>query len=360
MEAIMQREAVAGNAVWINGRRWDLIWLIGSAIIVPIGLLLVWADLSSQTITMGVTVLVGGPHLFATYLATYMDPRFRRSHAWVLAAATLVVPAFVVAMTLWNFQVLLSLFIFTASAHVLQQNAYLAGVYRNRAGRTEPIWSRLVDAGVLALSFYPIASYKLNRHQFLLGDVEILIPDAVRSPWVTVALSTLFAALLAAWVAKTVWERRRGVLNPAKTLLIGFTCPVAFLIPAAASGDRLELAFQAVNCWHSIQYLALVWLILKIRKERGLTPSRLLSRIGGTGRPVRLFYGLCLLTTAALLGAVLLLQRLDPLELAPIQYYYMGVLSALLIHYVLDGYLFAVSNGRATSPDDNPYAALSR
>ena len=112
---------------------------------------------------LAVTLLLGGPHLFSTYLATYLDPRFRRSHRWMLAGAAVLVPSFVVFMTFYDFQVLMSVFIFSASAHVLQQNAYIAGIYRLRAGRPEPAWSRGIDWAVLGLSFYPFAAFRLVR-----------------------------------------------------------------------------------------------------------------------------------------------------------------------------------------------------
>lgn len=357
---IERAAAPRGAAVWIRSPRWDTLWLTASAVVVPVGLAFIWAGASSLAVNVIVTALVGGPHLFATYLATYLDPRFRREHRWMLAAATILVPAFVVAMTVANFQVLLSVFIFAASLHVLQQNAYLADVYRRRAGRPEPAWSRWVDYGFVGLSFYPIASYRLVHDDFVLGDVPVLIPSFLKFEATYWAISLAFLAFAAAWAAKTYAESRRGALNVPKTVLLGVTGIVAFLVPLATGGGRLELAFQTVNMWHSIQYLALVWIVLKVRKERGLVGSRLLERMSGPGRATVLFYGACFLLTGALAGVVLLLYAARPFSLSFMQYYYMVVLSALLIHYVLDGYLFAVSHVSRASADRIPYAAPSR
>ena len=130
---------------WINTRAWDLTWLLGSAIVVPVVLAFLWAGASSAAVNLGVTVLVGGPHLFATYTATFLDPRFRRSHTWALVAMSLLVPALVAYWTVVDFQIVLSVFIFTASVHVLHQNAYLTDIYRLKNGRPEPMWSRVVD-----------------------------------------------------------------------------------------------------------------------------------------------------------------------------------------------------------------------
>lgn len=347
--------AVEAPRIWMRSPSWDLGWLIGSAAVVPLGLLAVWSGVSADLINLGVTLLVGGPHLFSTYLATYLDPRFRRSHRPLLVATTLLVPAVVWTLGLLDYPTLLSFFIFAASAHVLQQNAYLAGVYRSRAGHPEPAWSRWIDWGVLGLSFYPIASWKLARGEFFLGDVQILIPAFAKTTAACATISAAFAAFVLAWMGKTAWEWRRGALNPPKTILIAFTGVVAFFIPLAASGERMELAFQTVNFWHSIQYLGLVWLVLQLRRERGQLDSPFLRRLAGPSAWP--FYGVCAAVTVALLALVAGLARLDPLGLPFGRYYLLGILSALLIHYVLDAYLFAASIRSRADASRIPYAA---
>jgi hypothetical protein len=353
--------APAARRVWIQSPGWDLGWLIGSAAIVPLVLLVVWGGASSSMVNLGTTALIGGPHLFSTYTATYLDPRFRRSHRPMLWLITLVIPALVVWGTLANFQVLLSIFIFSASVHVLHQNAYLTDIYRRRAGAPEPAWSRLVDYGLMMLCIYPIASWKLVRNDFLLGDIEILIPPFLRTPLTYWAVWILFGSLLVAWVAKTWSEARRGLLNGPKTILIGVTVTIAFLVPLAAAGERLELAFQSVNAWHSFQYLGIVWLIQRTRRDRGLTISPLVRSITTGRNAAWRFYGACLAVTLGLLVVLIGLARLDPFGLgaqpnAFERYYYMGVLSCLLIHYALDGWLFTVSNLSGVDAESEPYS----
>ncbi len=344
-------------SVWINGPRWDVSWLVGTALVVPVGLAVIAMGAPGDAVNLWVTVLVGGPHLFATFLATYLDPRFRRAHGRALVAVTLLVPAFVVAMTLWDFQVLMSFFIFAASLHVLQQNAYLSDVYRRRAGVPEPAWSRWVDYGLLFASFYPCAAYKLVGGDFRLGNVSILIPSVARTPITWQAVSVVFTILLGAWIAKTAVEHRRGVLNGPKTLLIAVNTVVAFSVPAAASGERLELAFQTVNAWHSVQYLAIVWIALSMRRSSGLQESAFVARITAPGRRAVPFFAVLGAATLALMGCVSLLIRADPFGLTRNEYYYMGVLSPLFVHYALDTYLFfAATRGDARS-DEIPLAA---
>lgn len=343
-------------AGWINGRRWDLSWLIGSALIVPAVLVAVWAGVSSTAINLGVTALIGGPHLFSTYTATYFDGRFRRSHRWVLLAAMVLVPAFVVYWTLVDYQILTSAFIFLASLHVLQQNAYLSDVYRKRVGKPEPAWSRWNDYGLLFVSIYPIAAYKLVHGEFSLGDTKILIPSALLVPATYWAVSIAFALLFAVWVGKTLWEWRRGLLNRPKTLLIAVTTVVAFLVPMAEQGGRLELAFQGVNAWHSVQYLGIVWLIQKVRTEQGVVGSRLVRWMSAPTRRAWRFYGVCFAITAGMLAAVAMLAQMNPWHLRFEQYYAMMVLSPLLVHYAVDGYVFAVALKRPAATDTMPYS----
>ena len=341
---------------WLNGRSWDLAFLILSVVIVPFVLLLVHLRVPADFINLGVAGVIGGPHLFSTYTATYLDRGFRKRNMALLVAATLIVPTFVFYMAITNFQVLLSFFIFVASLHLLQQNAYITDIYRRRAGTVEPRWSRWIDIALLMVGFYPVATYKIVHDDFFLGDVKIIVPQVFMQPLTYWAISIFFGTALVLWVAKSLVEWRKGTLNKPKTLLIGVTTVTAFLIPAAAGGERLELAFQAANAWHSFQYLALVWLINRMRLEHGHMQSSITSRVSGVGSAFR-FYGLVLATTLALFGVILLLKWTNPLGLSPDQYYYGMILSPLLIHYVLDAFLFAFGARRGSSIEAVPYAA---
>jgi hypothetical protein len=96
-----------------------------------------------------------------------------------------------------------------------------------------------------------------------------------------------------------------------------------------------------------------------MRREMGCPTTRALARVSGPGAAAWRFYGLCVLFAMGLFGAVVAVNALDPLRLSFDRYYYMGILSALLVHYALDGYFFAVSNRPAARPDEIPLAAPS-
>ena len=166
-----------------------------------------------------------------------------------------------------------------------------------------------------------------------------------------------FASALAAGRAEGAW------INGARwdlAMLIGSVAIVPLFLLLIWAGAGAELAFQAVNVWHSFQYLALVWFIQKVRAERGLIASPFVASLSGSGAATWRYYGFCAGVSALLLAGLFGLIRLDPWGLRFEQYYFMGLLSVLLVHYALDGYLFFASHRPGTRVEDVPYAAPAR
>jgi hypothetical protein len=116
------------------------------------------------------------------------------------------------------------------------------------------------------------------------------------------------------------------------------TVCLALLIPSY-SGERLEIAFQGFNTWHSFQYLALTWYINTLRRQRGDIASPTIRWLSEARRGrFYYFYGINVAFTLGalgLIGVVFLLSGL-PFEHS----YYIVVLSFLLIHYYHDHFLF--------------------
>src|SRR3712207_9420568 len=108
----------------------------------------------------------------------------------------------------------------------------------------------------------------------------------------------------------------RSTLFPYTTLfrsvlLIGLTIAIGFTLPLF---PNLDVAFQGFNMWHSFQYLALIWYLNLMRKERGEIDNHFVAEANGPDRPLR-FYGLNLGLTLAAGLLVLVIHGVGGVEL---------------------------------------------
>ena len=88
----------------------------------------------------------------------------------------------------------------------------------------------------------------------------------------------VFTFFLLAWIWKTTREAREGRMSTPKTMLLGVTSVVSFLLP---TGSNLDVLFQGYNTWHSFQYLFLLWVINRLRYQRGEIDNPLVLLPGG-------------------------------------------------------------------------------
>ncbi|MDE3167010.1 MAG: hypothetical protein KGN36_14490 [Acidobacteriota bacterium] len=327
---------------WIYKPSWDVPVLLLSAALVPLPFLLAWIAQATgwmreqqaiDLINIAVATLIGGPHLFSTVTFTFLDPRFRARHR-SYAALALLLPAAVVYLGVTRYQLLITCFFTWASLHVLHQVIYLTDCYRCRTGIAEPWWSRMVDYGLILTGLYPIGIYKMAQGRFRVGGVGLPFPDFARHLHLPAVALTVFLAFLAAWTVKTALEIRHGRANMPKTTLIGITTVVSFLLPL---GSNLDVLFQGYNTWHSFQYLFLLWLINRLRDQRGELADGVVRRL--VRRPGMGPYYLCFLAaTGVLVVLTLMVRALTPLNAD--QSYFIVVLSVLLMHYWFDHFLF--------------------
>ncbi len=319
---------------WLRSRRWDLTFVIGSGLLVALPLLLHGTfGVSAGVINIAVALLVGGPHLFSTYITTLLEPRFWRQHPRYTLGAFLMPPA-VISLAILDLTLLLTVFLLWASLHVLQQVAWIADCYRAKAPWPAARWSRGMDYAVLFSSLYPFAMAKLVGGTFVITDRVLPIPEFLRAQWFVDVCWFAFGVSLALWLANTCWELYTNRLNGTKTVLIGATVVVSLLIPTA---DNLDVAFQAMNAWHSLQYLALLWYVNAIRAARGDVSLEFLRNITGPGL-ARPYYGA--LVAATLLAGLIIGLLYAATRLSLEQCYYIVLLSSLLVHYYFDTLLF--------------------
>lgn len=344
-EDLSEKSARSENQ-WLLSRNLDLIFLLGGFFLVPIPLLIKNVfGLSVTMVNLIITIVIGGPHLFATYTYTFMEKKFWKRHPFY-ATSALLIPPIVIYLGINAFGLLITIFFSWASVHLLHQTCYIADCYRKKAGDLSPFshWEKLIDYAVVFSSIYPIATYKIVNGSFDVAGQNIKIPFVTGNPFVFDFVISFFGIFLILFIVKSIWEYKSSVIQWPKTILISLTVFVAILIPLPKD---LDVAFQGFNAWHSLQYLALAWWVNVMRKERGDISSPLVNGIAGRGVLKTLgFYAVCIIPTVGFLTIVALLSKYMGLPYN--KCYFTVTLSGLLIHYYFDHWLFTKTKAIVT------------
>ena len=364
------RGGVAEERDWLHSRDWDLTFISLSVVLVTVpyltylGLLELHPvlqpiatalgttvdDLSRNIINGIVALVVGGPHMYATFQRTALDRDYVAKHKRVIWSSVLI-PIVVVTLAVLSLQLLLTVFFFWASIHVLHQIVYITELYNHKRQSELTRFSRFADYAVILTALYPIAAYKISINQFTIGvnNISEVVANVLGvvglslGPWVAWLAGSVFAISLVLWLAKTYWEWRNGTLHTSKTLFIAVTVVASFFVPALGN---LDTAFQGMNLWHSLQYLALTWMLLNLRQRRGeLDRSPFVERLSRDGAARKFYLFNIGLTIADVLLAVVLFAVMyfvfnTGFDFAFDRAYYMAILSFLWIHYYHDHHLF--------------------
>jgi hypothetical protein len=323
---------------WLRSKRWDLcfITLSGVLVVIPLALYDLFGS-SAMFVNLFVAGAIGGPHMYATFFRTTLDPSFRHRHRFVTLSSG-VIPVLVVLLALWHFQLLLTLFFFWASIHVLHQIAYIVECYERKQPSPLQHWSQLIDYAVVFSCLFPVATYKFIHDEFYIGSTLLLYPDMLKTPVIFYLITGFFTVAMLAFLTKTLIEIRQGTVHAPKILLILTTVALA-LSMTSYSGAKLEIAFQGFNTWHSFQYLALTWYITLMRRQRGEGDSKVMHWLAARDHgQFRYFYGLNVALTAMAILIIGAVVALSPLGFE--HSYYVVVLSFLLVHYYHDHVLF--------------------
>ncbi|MEQ8673381.1 MAG: hypothetical protein RLP44_02950 [Aggregatilineales bacterium] len=353
---------------WLRDRRWDLLFITFSVIVVPLPYFVYLLcvrfgmdeDVSRNAVNGFVAVAVGGPHMMSTFLRTGLDEGFKTRYPMLLRSS-IIIPIVVVSLAFLNLTLLLTVFFFWASLHVLHQVTYIVELYNHkehhhiRQGSAVSLQARAIDYAVILTCLFPLAAFKISRGSFDVGvnDLTSVIPGVFQQTWFFVMMSVIFFSALSAYIWKTVQEYRGGYINWPKTVFISFTVIVAFTMPAL---PNLDTAFQGLNTWHSFQYLAITFYIIKIKQQYGNLESSapLVARFsqGKDSRGLYMLSAIMLLGSLAVFAVVYAIAHIitpgtidatDPRALSNWRFdvaYYTSILSFLWIHYYHDHFLF--------------------
>jgi hypothetical protein len=360
-----QTEFVRPQGLWLRSRNWDTVFMTLSVFLVPLpyfAYLLISqlitrnadpataqnaSDLARNGVNLIVGVLVGGPHMYATFLRTTFDRQFVSRYP-MLIRSSIIIPMVVIALAFLNLSLLLTIFFFWAAIHVLHQVVYVVELYNKRGdGKTSlSTFSRMVDYALVLTCLFPISALKISQGNFAIGTNRLTdaIPSFFQQTWFFAAATAVFGIALVAYLVKTFKEWRDGTIHWPKTIFMMITVPVACSMPAL---ENLDTAFQGLNTWHSFQYLALTFYILKLRQQTGdLAKSNTTVDKIAKGKTWRL-YGLTLMMMSLSIGlgivTYILVGIVDPARSANARFdtaYYTAILCFLWVHYYHDHFLF--------------------
>ncbi|HTR19882.1 MAG TPA: hypothetical protein VMH88_03435 [Gemmatimonadales bacterium] len=358
------------TGLWLVSPFYDLTFIILSAALAVTPHVARALTDSTVFVDLAVTMLIGGPHLFATYTMTVMEPDFRARYPRY-ARGALLLPLLIVSLAIVNLTALVTVFFLWASVHVIHQAAFVADAYRMKDPRGWTWTARVIDTGLLFTSMYPIATRKLIHADFHTGGRTLLLPGFLRVDFLPPLVWVAFLAFLLAFLGKTAWEIRHGRLHGPKTLHMVIATALFAWTPTLGN---LDVAFNGLNVWHSFQYLAIVLYLNRLRGERGFIGSSLVRTVSRRG--VRL-YALCLAFTLGagltFLTILTLVVRLGAFATgAPMHNFLLGtiyseqhyfafyavILSFLLIHYYFDHFLFLHADTKIT-PQFEPLLAAA-
>ena len=354
LAAEARESATNTDGPWIRSRRFDLIFLTASGVLVFLpylsyGLLRnLGSSPQSASLIVGlfVTLLVGGPHMYSTYLRTALEPKFRERFGILAYAPLVIIPTLVILGSVYSFLTLLTGFFFWASLHVTHQAQYISETYRRKGPRSLSPVDRWLDGAVILGALYTVAMYKFVEDRFTLGSSTLFFPPFLKHLWVARAFTAGFAALFLFYAVRTAREIRRGESNWPRLVFMATTVALAFVVPLF---ENLDIAFQGFNTWHSLQYLALTWFILSRKADHGEIGSGFVQGLAGSAHTGR-FYAAMI--GATLISGVVYLTLWKGLGMPQDRSYYVVVLSFLLIHYFYDHILF-----REFAPLDGQSAA---
>lgn len=354
------------DGLWLRSRRWDLLFITFSVFLVPIPYVFyilgkefgLTSDLSRNLVNGVVALLVGGPHMYATFLRTNFDSQFVGRYPMLIRSA-LIIPVVVLSLAFLNLTLLLAIFFFWALIHVLHQATYIVELYNHRRNKQEGIEeskdvvsllskpSRIIDYMLIMTSMAPVAGYKISQGSFAIGtnDLMAVIPGFFQQLWFFVLLSVVFFASVIAYGVKTYYEYRNGIIHWPKTIFITLTAAVSFTVPML---PNLDTAFQGMNTWHSFQYLVLTFYILKLRQARGELESAPIVNKAAQAEGTRSLYllsaGMVVLSITLGVAIFIIAAIIEPQNIGSNEHfdaaYYSAILCFLWIHYYYDHFLF--------------------
>ena len=328
-DAAIGRSTAVG---WIHSPRFDLALFTFSPIA---GLFVLWANSSvsfGQSVGILATYLIAIPHYMSSFSFFFGDDNlaYYRTRRLAFFAGPIIIVGLVVLLRVFKYDAIVQVAMFVWNIyHVSAQSSGILSIYRrlNGGGMAERVPARLAILSTNATFALWYVDRFAPLHDMLVA-IHPLTPIALRFALLPIAIGSLVA------LGYQLSQRERA-LSFAETAFLASS--IALFHPYLWVRDS-NLATFTMLMGHFIQYLAIVWLLnaRKYGSAQGSTRQRLLGRI--SSQP------LLLVGTIAMIGATFYLANSLSTRLGAPMVYIIAWNALTLVHFYLDGLVWAFKN----------------
>jgi hypothetical protein len=280
--------------------------------------------------------LLGYHHVVATYTRLAFDTQSLRRNRFLavdlLAIITLVTLAVAVTAGAW---VIATAFLYLQWFHYMRQGYGIARMYFRATSDGQIPGSRdlVADFAIYLVPIYGIAARSSTMGDRFLGlpVKPLVLPEPI-----IMLLGVAAATAVIVWIARIMRAALAGTLDVQYTAFVASHIFI-FLVAYILMND-VNAGWLAINVWHNLQYVLVVWMSNAKRYAGGIDPAaRFLSRLSQPGR-VMMYFACCLAITTLIYAA---LDRFTVLVLGGGMAVTIGIYMGINFHhYIVDALIW--------------------
>jgi hypothetical protein len=245
--------------------------------------------------------LLGYHHVVSTYTRLAFSPSTLRQNRFLAVDLLLLVTVVTLSVAYtagaW---VIASAFLYLQWFHYMRQGYGIGRMYYRATTDGQQGHARDWAADVVV---YLVPTYAIAHRSLSIGDTFLGMPvKAVAVPPDVVAVLGVAASIaVAVWAFRTARAAITGRSDAPYTAFL--VSHVAIFLVGYVLVDDADTGWLAINIWHNVQYVMVVWMANAKRYAGGIDhEARLISRLSQPDRVVA-YVGTCLLvSTAVYLG----------------------------------------------------------
>lgn len=279
---------------------------------------------------------LGYHHVVATYTRLAFDSQsLRRNRFLAIDLLLLVVAATALVALTAGAWVVATVYLYFQWFHYMRQSYGISRMYFRTTPQGRVAGARDVAADLV---IYLVPIYGIAARSATLGEKFLFMPvKPIVLPQIVIALLGISAAIaMAAWLVRTAREAIRGEANVGYIAFL--ISHIAIFFTAYIVVEDANAGWLAINIWHNLQYVLVVWMVNAKRYAGGVEgEARFLSAICQPGRAAVYFLTCLAISTIVYFG----LNRFNALVLgggvAATLATYMGI---NFHHYMVDAFIW--------------------